>query len=110
MEMLPVLVAAALWGRKWKGLTVCSHCDNEAVVASIQGNYCKQPNMVHMLHCLFFFCKQSLSLCAWQSIFREWIIAWQMHYPETSWRFSTILLHRPGWTLPLFHRVWWRVW
>ena len=53
-EMALILVAAAVWGRRWRGLTVCCHCDNEAVVASIQGNYCRQFKMAHMLCCLFF--------------------------------------------------------
>lgn len=43
VELLPVLVAAALWGRQWWGFTVCSHCDNEAVMASIQGNFANSP-------------------------------------------------------------------
>ena len=51
-EAVPILVAAAVWGKRWRRVTVCSHCDDEAVMASICGNHCKQLNMAHMLHCL----------------------------------------------------------
>ena len=30
------------------------HCDNEAVVASIKGGYCRDPGMAHMLRYLFY--------------------------------------------------------
>lgn len=53
-ELLPILVAAVLWGAKWKSALVCCHCDNEAVVQAINGEYCRQPDMAHMLRCLFF--------------------------------------------------------
>ena len=31
-ELLPILTAAAVWGREWKGMKVHFHCDNMAVV------------------------------------------------------------------------------
>ena len=54
-ELLPIIVATAIWGLGWKGSVVMCHCDNEAVVASIKGGYCRDPRMAHMLRCLFFF-------------------------------------------------------
>ena len=35
MELLLAVIAAAIWGPKWAGCTVCSNCDNEWL--SIQG-------------------------------------------------------------------------
>ena len=35
-ELLPIIVATAIW---WKGSAVICHCDNEAVVASIKGGH-----------------------------------------------------------------------
>ena len=32
-ELIPVLIAAAIWGKEWKGKQVISQCDNQAVVA-----------------------------------------------------------------------------
>ena len=31
-ELLPIVVAAALWGAEWSGMTVQAKCDNAAVV------------------------------------------------------------------------------
>ena len=31
-ELFPILVASVVWDSMWKGLTVCAHCDNSAVV------------------------------------------------------------------------------
>ena len=64
-ELLPIIVAAAVWGAAWVGSTVCCHCDNQSVVASVRGGYCKDASMVHMLRCLFFLeAKFSLTLTA----------------------------------------------
>ena len=41
-ELLPILVAAAVWGNKWQSETVLCHCDNEAVVYAIKGDYTRQ--------------------------------------------------------------------
>ena len=53
-ELLPIVLAAALWGKEWGGLTVQCNCDNEAVVASIKAGRAKETYMAHMLRCLFF--------------------------------------------------------
>ena len=47
-ELLPIIVATAIWGPQWVG--VC-HCHNEGVVAALKGGY---PTLAHMLRCLFF--------------------------------------------------------
>ena len=53
-ELLPIIVAVAIWGPRWVGSSVLCHCDNENVVAVIRGGYCKDPSLAHMLRCLFF--------------------------------------------------------
>lgn len=53
-ELLPIIVAIAIWGPQWVGLSVLCHCDNEGVVAAVKGGYCKDPTLAHMLRCLFF--------------------------------------------------------
>ena len=53
-ELLPIVVAAAVWGRYWAGCTVRCMCDNEAVVSVIRTGSCKEGHMAHMLRCLFF--------------------------------------------------------
>ena len=34
-EMVPIVLAAALWGKDWQGMSVQTCCDNSAVVAII---------------------------------------------------------------------------
>ena len=53
-ELIPIIVAAAIWGQEWKGKRVISHCDNMAVVAVINSRYSKDEYLMHMLRCLFF--------------------------------------------------------
>ncbi len=53
-ELLPIVVAAALWGASWRGSHVCFHCDNAAVVSVINKHSAKDKVMVHLLRCLFF--------------------------------------------------------
>lgn len=53
-ELLPIVTAAAIWGREWRNGRICFHCDNMAVVKTIKSGYCKEPYMAHMLRCLFF--------------------------------------------------------
>ena len=53
-ELLSFLVAVATWGNKWQSEMVLCHCDNEAVVYAIKGDYTRQANMAHMLCSLFF--------------------------------------------------------
>lgn len=53
-ELLPIVAAAALWGKQWKGATVKVRCDNMAVVAAIKAGNCKESRSMHLLRCLAF--------------------------------------------------------
>ena len=55
MELLPIVIAAAIWGPYWIGRTVRSNCDNEAVVSVINSGRCEHELMMHLLRCLFYF-------------------------------------------------------
>ena len=48
-ELLLIIVAVVVWGLQWVGLVVLCHCDNEGVVAAINGEYCKDPTLAHKL-------------------------------------------------------------
>ena len=64
-ELFPIVVAAATWGSSWRGQVMCCHCDNQAVVAALNGGYCREKLMAHLLRCLFFLeAKHELSLTA----------------------------------------------
>ncbi len=53
-ELLPIVVAAAVWGRQWRGLTILARCDNMAVVATIRSGSCKEAHAMHLRRCLAF--------------------------------------------------------
>ena len=53
-ELVPIVVAVALWGRPWAGGIVLARCDNAAVVAMINKGTCKEQECMHQLRCLSF--------------------------------------------------------
>lgn len=53
-ELLPIVLAAAVWGYQWKGLTVNARCDNAAVVAIVNRGTSHEPEAMHLLRCLSF--------------------------------------------------------
>ena len=54
-EMLPVVVAAAIWGDQWAGYHVCFHIDDTAAVAVVQSRSAREPRLAQLLRCLFFY-------------------------------------------------------
>ena len=54
-ELVPIVVAAAIWGHHWSGSHVCFHCNNDAVVVVIQNRNAHQDLLVQLLRCLFFY-------------------------------------------------------
>ena len=51
-ELLPVVIATAIWGRNWIGKTVRALCDNMAVVHIIRTRQSKDHNAMHLMRCL----------------------------------------------------------
>lgn len=54
-EMIPIVVASAIWGRRWSGKVVCCRCDNSAVVAVLNHRSSRDGDLMHLLRCLTFF-------------------------------------------------------
>ena len=54
-ELIPVVMAAGLWGPVWAGHHVQFHTDNMAVVAVIQNLNAKDTRLGHLLRCLYFY-------------------------------------------------------
>ena len=54
-ELAPITIACALWGPRWTGSSIRVHSDNEAVVTVVNSGYSRQPVMMHLLRCIFFF-------------------------------------------------------
>ena len=53
-EMLPIVVAAAVWGHLWSGQHILFLSDNMAVVAALSARSARHPTLSHLLKCLFF--------------------------------------------------------
>ena len=54
-ELIPVVIAAALWGHGWQGQHICFHSDNMAVVATINSKTARAPLLMHLLQCFSFY-------------------------------------------------------
>ena len=63
-ELVPIVMAVALWGPRWSpGSRTCCFCDNQAVVCTLNKGSAKDPQL---LCSLFFFCASyniSVSAC-----------------------------------------------
>ena len=53
-ELLPIIIAAAIWGHSWGGQQVICRCDNAAVVAIINSRRSRERDLMQLLRCLFF--------------------------------------------------------
>ena len=51
-ELLTIVVAAAVWGPQWRGLTVRARYNNMSVVATIKTGSCKKACTMHLRRCL----------------------------------------------------------
>ena len=54
-ELVPIVVAAALWGKHWGRACVCFTCDNMAVVSILKSRSSRDPLLTHLLRCLAFY-------------------------------------------------------
>ena len=53
-ELIPIVIAVAIWGRSWSGKTVQAQCDKAAVVAIINSGNSKDREAMHLCRCLSF--------------------------------------------------------
>ena len=53
-ELIPVVIAAAIWGRNWESSHIRVRSDNSAVVAIINGGYSRDTEVMHLMRCLHF--------------------------------------------------------
>lgn len=53
-ELVPIVIACAVWAKHWRGLRVTVHCDNMGTVAVVNAGYSREHNIIHLLRCLFF--------------------------------------------------------
>ena len=71
-ELLPIVLAAAVWGPGWRGLAVEFQCDNQAVVSMVNSGRCHEPRVAHLLRGLALFTMEFGSMHGWCTS-RGWI-------------------------------------
>ena len=54
-ELLPIKVAAAVWGPQWSGSFILCHSDNTAAVAQVNKLHAADSLSAHLLRCLAYF-------------------------------------------------------
>ena len=53
-EMIPIVMAAMVWGSQWEGLSVRFHTDNSAVVALLNSGAVRDESLMHLMRCFSF--------------------------------------------------------
>ena len=84
-ELLPIVLACAVWGPDWQGSSVVVHCDNMGAVAAVNSGYSRVPSIMHLLRCLFFIRA------------RFHLAVWAVHVPgvQNSWADAISRNHLP---------------
>ena len=54
-EMIPAVVAAAIYGKAWTGKMVEFKIDNQAVVDILMSGYSREPHLMHLMRLMVFF-------------------------------------------------------
>ena len=54
-ELLPIAVAAAIWGSRWSRQRIRFRCDNMAVVELLKSRTSQDQLLMHFLRCLSFY-------------------------------------------------------
>ena len=55
LELIQIVIAAALWGPQWHGQVVSFHSDNVAAVCDVNTMFSSNSSLIHLLRCLSFF-------------------------------------------------------
>ena len=54
-ELAPIVISCTVWGPHLKRQHVLFQCDNNSLVSCISKGYSKDPSVMHLLRCLWFF-------------------------------------------------------
>ena len=83
-ELIPIVLACAVWGKQWQGKHVLVWSDNMSVVLVITGLSSRDPLLTHLLRLLYFF----LATHSIPSICQVFIIPLLTHFLAISCRCS----------------------
>ena len=124
-ELIPIVLAAAVWGTEWTGRTIEAQCDNSAVVAMINWGSGKNPEAMHLMRCLaFFMAKFQFTLVARHipgtsnvladALSRGNLSLFLSLYPQADQvatplpqeLLDLVIISHPDWTSPHWTRLW----
>lgn len=124
-ELIPIVMAAAIWGHEWVGQSVRFQCDNAAVVAIVNSGSSRDPFAMHLVRCLAFitarfnFVVSSSHIHGVDNILadalsRNRIDLFRVHFPQAQRNPATLppalvdmlISSRPDWTSPHWTRLW----
>ena len=114
-ELLPVVLAAAIWGPVWTGHHIRFHSDNLAVVTIIQNLNAKDSLLCHLIRCLYFYAAHfnfkfsashvaGIHNTAADALSRHNLLLFTSLFPQVpqviipQWLHSLFLQHHPEWT------------
>ena len=116
-KLAPVVISSATWGKKWKGETVRSRCDNAAVVAIVNSGRSKMEAAMHLMRALLFFtAKYDITVVcnhipgvdngAADALSRDDVVSFLQQVPEARRQsggvhpglVQALIHHKPDWT------------
>ena len=120
-ELVPIVLACAVWGPRLARKTVLVQCDNTGVVAAVQKGVSKDQSAMHLLRCLWFFTAHydiainiehipGESNCAADHLSRNRVQSFFLSVPQANLLPSPLppelmelaVGSNPDWTLPAF--------
>ena len=116
-ELIPIVIAMAVWGCSWTNKSILCRCDNEAVVSILNTGTSKDPTVMGLMRCLHFIAaKFNLLISAVHlagkansladALSRNNLAFFLIHYPQAKGEPATIpaalldllLYTKPDWT------------
>lgn len=123
-EMVPVVIAVALWGQQWAESTLLVKSDNMAVVYALSSGAAKDVQIMHLLRCLHFYtatyqiCIQArhivgIANTAADALSRNKLSVFYQCTPQAAKEPSVVPAHlldmlihlRPDWTSPVWRKM-----
>ena len=123
-ELIPIVLAAAIWGYEWENKAIQCRCDNGAVVSIINSGTSKDPRVMGLMRCLHFIsAKFNLLLSAIHlagsdnaiadAISRNNLPYVFLHFPQANSSpcpippalLDLLIHHKPDWTSPHWNKM-----
>ena len=64
-ELLPILLACAVWAKDFSDLRATMHCNNLGTVALVNSGYSRVAQIMYLLCCLIFFIRVQFQIELW---------------------------------------------